>query len=474
MKKLELVFIPLIAPTHLTSTIQFAKLLIQHDQTISSITFLIILLPNQTDIDQATKSVSASEPRIRFIIVPPPTTNPLSQISSPISVEMLAHIFIESHKSQIEQAVTDLVSDDSRKVIGFVLDMFCTSMIDVANKFNLPSYIMFTSNICFLGFLLHVHTRHTQLGVEFNKSDPDSVISTYRNPVPVDVLPNPVFEKIGGGYDAFVYHGTRFKETKGFIVNSFVELEPYAFNSISTPIPVYPVGPLLDHKKVNRTNGSNEVINWLDKQPPKSVIFLCFGSMGCFSEPQLEQMAIALEKSNQRFLWSVRKPPPDGVHVAPTDYTNVETVLPDGFLERVKERGMVCGWAPQVEVLAHGATKGFVTHCGWNSILEGLWHGVPMATWPLSAEQQLNAFLLVKELGLGVDLCMTYRSGGSGSELVMAGQIEKAINWLMDDENPVRNRVKEISEKSRKALKNGGSSFIALQKLAEDMLQNID
>ncbi|KAI3765330.1 hypothetical protein L2E82_15360 [Cichorium intybus] len=117
------------------------------------------------------------------------------------------------------------------------------------------------------------------------------------------------------------------------------------------------------------STGSIEIKNWLDKQPSKSVLFLCFGSRGTFKQPQAEQIAIALEKSGHRFLWSIRQPPKHKFE-APTDYTSYENVLPDGFLARVKERGMVCGWVPQVEVLAHAAIKGFVNHCGWNSILD--------------------------------------------------------------------------------------------------------
>ncbi|GJZ93639.1 UDP-glycosyltransferase 71K1-like protein [Tanacetum coccineum] len=422
MTKFELVFIPLLASSHLTSAIEFAKRLVDQDETLS-ITFLMILLPNQTDLDPKTKSVAASYTRIRFIIIPPTIACML---------------------------------------VGFVLDMFCTSMIDIANKCMVPSYIIFTSNAAFLGFLCHLPVRHEKLGgVEFYPSDPDSVIPSFEHPVPTNVLPGAVLDKTGGGYEAFLYHGTRIQECKGVIVNSFVELEPYAFDSVRGSPTVYAVGPLLEDKKGCNSTGWIGIKNWLDNQPLKS------GA----GEPQLEQMAIALERSGHRFLWSIRKPPPKDTLEAPTEYTNLEDALPDEFIERVKERGMVCGWAPQVEVLAHGAIKGFVSHCGWNSILESLVYGVPIATWPLAAEQQLNAFGLVRELGLAVELSLSYRS--NGSELVMADQIEKAICSLMDDENPVRETVKKISDKSRKVLENGGSSVVTLGKFVDDLLQNI-
>ncbi|KAL7598037.1 hypothetical protein Lser_V15G25434 [Lactuca serriola] len=469
MKKLELVFIPIPGYGHLKSAIELAKRLVDRDERLS-ITVLVISNPAQTDIDSYTKSSAASNARIKYTTIHP--TDPLPQgpqpsSSSPISLEKLATLFIESHKSQVEQAVRELVSDDSTHLLGFVLDMFCSCMIDVANKFKVPSYIFFTSNTAFLGFLLHLPIRHNQVGFSFNPSDPDSLIPSYQNHVPVNVLPGAVFDKTGGGYETFLYLGTKFQECKGFIVNSYVELEPYAVNSMVAQPSVYPVGPLLDH---NKSTGSIEIKNWLDKQPSKSVLFLCFGSMGSFKQPQIEQIAIALERSGHRFLWSIRQPSP-AMHGAPSGYTSYEKVMPDGFFGRVKERGMVCGWAPQIEVLAHGAVKGFVSHCGWNSILESMWCGVPIATWPLNAEQQLNAFLVVRELGLAVELSLTYRS--SGTELVMADQIERAIDCLMDDTNPVRERVEKISQKSRKALINGGSSFVTLGKLVDDMLQNI-
>lgn len=98
---------------------------------------------------------------------------------------------------------------------------------------------------------------------------------------------------------------------------------------------------------------------------------------------------------------------------------------------------MICdGWAPQVEILAHSAMGGFVSHSGWNSILESLCYGVPIANWPIYAEQQMNAFLMVREYGLAVELRLDYRN------LVMADEIETTVRRVKENESDLRKKVK--------------------------------
>lgn len=254
-----------------------------------------------------------------------------------------------------------------------------------------------------------------------------------------------------GGYLSLLEHARRFKEVEGIIINSFEELETHAFKSlmecsISTP-PIYPVGPLVSLKgqkilQIDKAE-NNEILGWLDQQPPSSVVFLCFGSLGSFDEPQLSEIACGPERSEFRFLWSVRKAPAKGEFEAPREYTNLdlEGILPDGFLERTKKKGRICGCAPQADALAHEAVGGFVSDCGWNSILESLWNGVPVATWPIYSEQQMNAFQMVKDLELGVELKLDYRM--SKGKLVMADEIERAARCVMDGESEVRLRVRK-------------------------------
>jgi len=197
--------------------------------------------------------------------------------------------------------------------------------------------------------------------------------------------------------------------------------------------------------------------------------------MGGFREGQAKEIAIALERSGHRFVWSLRRAQPKGSIGPPEEFTNLEEILPEGFLERTAEIGKIVGWAPQSAILANPAIGGFVSHCGWNSTLESLWFGVPMATWPLYAEQQVNAFEMVEELGLAVEVRNSFRGDfmAADDELMTAEEIERGIRCLMEQDSDVRSRVKEMSEKSHVALMDGGSSHVALLKFIQDVAKNI-
>lgn len=107
-------------------------------------------------------------------------------------------------------------------------------------------------------------------------------------------------------------------------------------------------------------------------------------------------------------------------------------------------------------VLSHSSVGGFVSNCGWNSTLESIWCGVPMAVWPLYAEQQTNAFQLVVEVGMAAEIRMDYRNnrkgggggGGGGEMFVTTEEIECGIRKVMSDAE-IRKKAKEMKEKSR-------------------------
>ncbi|KAG5255098.1 anthocyanidin O-glucosyltransferase [Salix suchowensis] len=431
MKKAELVFIPTPGISHLVSTVEVAKQLVDRDERLSII-FLIMKLRSDPKVD-------------RFID------------SRPIIKEEVSRLVSRSESIP-----------GSPTLAGFVLDMFCTSMIDVANEFGAPSYIFLTSSAASLGLQFYVQALHDEHKVdptEFKGSDTELL------------LPSSMLSK--EGLPILIIPARRFRETKGIMVNTFEELESHAINSFSngnTP-PVYPVGPLLNlNRDGDRDVESDKfkgIRQWLDDQPPSSVVYLSFGSRGSFGVDQVKEIACGLEQSGHRFLWSLRQPPPKGKNEPPSDYANPRDVLPEGFLDRTANSGKVIGWAPQVDILGHPSVGGFVSHCGWNSILESVWFGVPIATWPLFAEQQFNAFQMIVEMGLGVEIKMDYRkefNSDGNDDIVGAGEIERGVRCLMELDNEKRERLKEMSGKSRKALESGGTSSTWLGRFIQDVV----
>jgi hypothetical protein len=476
MKKAEVVFIPSPGVGHLVSTLEFAKLLIKRDNRLR-ITVLVIKFPHTTEVDVYTKSLPVTD-SLHVINLPECTIPPNTPLSSAMNA------LLEAQKPNVKQAVSNITTVAENGVLSaFVVDMFCTTMIDIAKEFSVPGLIFFTSGIASLGLMLHVHTLFERDNVDSTQllQQTELSIPSFANLFPINLLPSFMLRKEWESF--FMNYAGGLKKADGIIVNSFEELESHAVHSFSShpdlpDFPIYPVGPLLNPEpKTKGTVDSDDIIKWLDDQPPSSVVFLCFGSRGSFDEDQVKEIAFAIENSGVRFVWSLRKPPPKGTLNTPSDYplSDLDSLLPEGFLDRTAKIGKVIGWAPQAQILAHPATGGFVSHCGWNSTLESIYFGVPVATWPISAEQQSNAFELVRELKMGVEIALDYRVeiGGGANYLLTADKIEKGIRSVLDKDGEVRNKVKEMSEKSRKTLVEGGSSYTYLGCLIDYIINKV-
>ncbi|AEC08298.1 UDP-glucosyl transferase 71D1 [Arabidopsis thaliana] len=463
MRNVELIFIPTPTVGHLVPFLEFARRLIEQDDRIR-ITILLMKLQGQSHLDTYVKSIASSQPFVRFIDVPELEEKPT--LGSTQSVEAYVYDVIERNIPLVRNIVMDILTSlalDGVKVKGLVVDFFCLPMIDVAKDISLPFYVFLTTNSGFLAMMQYLADRHSRDTSVFVRNSEEMLsIPGFVNPVPANVLPSALF--VEDGYDAYVKLAILFTKANGILVNSSFDIEPYSVNHFlqeQNYPSVYAVGPIFDlkaqpHPEQDLTR-RDELMKWLDDQPEASVVFLCFGSMARLRGSLVKEIAHGLELCQYRFLWSLRKE-----EVTKDD-------LPEGFLDRVDGRGMICGWSPQVEILAHKAVGGFVSHCGWNSIVESLWFGVPIVTWPMYAEQQLNAFLMVKELKLAVELKLDYRV--HSDEIVNANEIETAIRYVMDtDNNVVRKRVMDISQMIQRATKNGGSSFAAIEKFIYDVI----
>ncbi|CAN8268827.1 unnamed protein product [Cochlearia groenlandica] len=370
MMKSNLVFIPYPGIGHLRSAVEMAKLLVEQETTLS---VSLLILPFVSHDEAAASAYvashfAASTDRLNYELI----TNKDQPNDEPVRVDM----HVENQISKVRQAVAKLVHDKSTRVAGFVVDMFC------ANDLNVPTYLFYTSNAGALALGFHVqklydeNKYHVITESDIENSEAELVVPFFTRPYPVKCLPSGLASEVW--FQIFVNQARRFRETKGILVNTVAELEPYALESLlrcgDTPR-VYPVGPLLHVEKqahASMDEKESEILEWLDEQPAKSVVFLCFGSLGSFSEEQAREIALALERSGHSFVWSLRRASSDTLKENPKQYTNLEEVLPEGFLHRTMDRGRMIGWALQIAVLEKPAIGGFVTHCGWNSTLESL------------------------------------------------------------------------------------------------------
>lgn len=211
-------------------------------------------------------------------------------------------------------------------------------------------------------------------------------------------------------------------------------------------LPVWPIGPVLPLVDNRSRVGKNPVISpelcisWLDSKPLNSVLYISFGSQSTISASQMMQLAKALEISGTNFIWVVR--PPLGFDI--NAEFKAEEWLPEGFAKRVAEqnRGLIVSkWAPQVEILSHESIAAFMSHCGWNSVLESLSCGVPLIGWPLYGEQFYNVKLLEQKAD---QVCVEVARGTQFD--VRCEDIVHVIEMIMRGDG----RGKKMREKARK------------------------
>jgi len=275
-------------------------------------------------------------------------------------------------------------------------------------------------------------------------------------------------------YAHLIEAGRRYRAADGFLVNTFHEMEPGNAEVLEqaaeqgTFPPAYPVGPLI--RPSSDEDAVSPCIEWLDRQPTGSVVYVSFGSAGSLSVEQTAELAAGLEDSGHRFLWVVLMPSLDGIDSATgaihgNDKDDPLAWLPEGFVERTSGRGLaVAAWAPQVRVLSHQATAAFVSHCGWNSTLESVASGVPMVAWPLYAEQGANAAVLSESVGVAL------RPRAARADGLMAWEeIAAAVREVMGGEEKgraVRRRAGDLQRAAARACAPGGSSWQVLEEVA--------
>ncbi|KAL9303533.1 hypothetical protein ACSQ67_020796 [Phaseolus vulgaris] len=403
-KTTHIAVIPGLGFTHLGPILHFSKQLV-HLHPHFHVTCIV---PSLGSLPPASKAILQTlPPNINPILLPPINLNDQPQ-GTPLGLQI--HLAMTRSMESIHHTLKSITS--KTPLVAMVIDSFAYEALDFARELNILCYIYFPCSLTTLSTYFYLP-----------KLDEETIIFLEMERGPIRAL-----EEEGRGHP-----------------------------------PVHPVGPIVQTGAASTTG--LECLTWLDKQQDGSVLFVSFGSGGTLSQEQMNELAYGLELSNHKFLWVVRAPNDDvnAAYLGEQKHEDPLEFLPRGFLKRTRERGMIVPlWAPQIEILGHGSVGGFLSHCGWNSTLESVVHGVPLITWPLYAEQKMNAVVLSEGLKVGV------RPRESEKGLVEREEVVEMIKCVMEGKKggEMRKRMKALKEAAANTLKEHGSSTETLSQLA--------
>ncbi|XVF01335.1 hypothetical protein REPUB_Repub04eG0078900 [Reevesia pubescens] len=259
------------------------------------------------------------------------------------------------------------------------------------------------------------------------------------------------------------------KRHKWVLANSFLELEKEVIESMAELCPIRTIGPLVPPSLLGEDQcldagiemwkPDETSLEWLNNQPPASVIYVSFGSLAVLSVKLMEAIATALKNSKHLFLWVVKPP-----EVSSADGAGE---LPLGFKQETKNQGLIVPWSPQTKVLAHPSTACFITHCGWNSLLESLVAGVPVIAYPQWSDQPTNAKLIVDVLKVGLRLKPADPEGVISNEEI-EGCIKQILSGPKSEE--FKKNAAILKQAAREAVVSGGSSDRHIQLLVDEIV----
>ncbi|KAJ6347174.1 hypothetical protein OIU76_003799 [Salix suchowensis] len=474
-RQLHIFFFPFLAHGHMIPSVDMAKLFASRGVKTTIIT-TPLNVPFFSKTIQKTKD-SGFDIDIQTIEFP------AAEAGLPEGCEN-TDAFITNEMTKKLIVATTLLQEPFEKVLQerhpdcVVADMFFPWATDAAAKFGIPRLVFHgISNFALCaGECVRLYEPHKQVSSDSEPfvvpNLPGDIIKLTRKQLPASVR-----EDVENDFTKLV-KASKESELRSFgvVVNSFYELEPAYADHYRKVLGrrAWNVGPVsLCNRDIEDKSGRgkeasidhHECLKWLDSKKLNSVVYICFGSLTNFTASQLKEIATGLEASGLQFIWVVRR--------NKNSEEDKEDWLPEGFEERMEGKGLIIrGWAPQVLILDHEATGAFVTHCGWNSTLEGITAGKPMITWPLFGEQFYNEKLVIDVLKTGVAVGAKEWAGMHGDHVTLKSEaIEKAINRIMVgvEADEKRSRARKLGETARKAVEKGGSSFSDVNSLIEEL-----
>ncbi|KAJ7953972.1 UDP-glycosyltransferase [Quillaja saponaria] len=431
-----------------------------HQLALSGLSITVLVTPKNLP---TLNSLLSIHPLIQTLVLPFPSHPKLpAGVENVREVGSFGNIPIINALSKLQDPIIQWFTSHPSPPVAIISDFFLGWTSKIANQLGIPRFAFYSSGAFLASVLNHswqnMKTVRSKAIVDF--SDLPGVPSFKNEHLPSTIRlyreSDPDWEFVKDSSIANIFGW-------GCVFNSFEALEDPYLDYLTRTLGhqrVYGVGPLslIGTQMVapNPHPGSINVLTWLDGCPDGSVLYVCFGSQKLLNREQMEGLANGLERSGIRFVWVVK---------TGTAQEEAE-VIPDGFEDRVSGHGLVIkGWVQQVLILGHRAVGGFLSHCGWNSVLEGIVGGAMIIGWPMEADQFVNARLLVEDLGVAVRVC---EGGETVPDSIKLGY---EIAQAMSEKSPQKVRAKKLRDEAIAAVNYGGSSSRALNGLVKELVQ---
>ncbi|RDX85078.1 UDP-glycosyltransferase 708D1, partial [Mucuna pruriens] len=465
----HLVFLPSAGMGHLTPCLRTAALFLRHGCKVTLITPKpTVSLAESNLISRFCSSFPHQVTQLDLNLIPlDPTT---------VNTDDPFFLQFETIRRSLH-LVAPILSSLSTPLSAFIYDVSLISpLLPITQNLSCPSYIHFTSSARMFSFFAHFSVlaasnqgqQHHSSFIGDAVQIPGIASPIPRSSVPPLLLqPNNVFQRI------FTEDSAKLSRLNGVFINSFEEIEGEALAALNEGKvvkglpPVHCVGPLMacEFEEVDQGQGGSmsSILKWLDAKADGSVIYVCLGSRTETRRGQIKDMALGLVESGYSFLWVVKLKVVDR-----DEEEDLEDVLGSELMSKVKEKGVVVKeFVDQIEILGHPAVGGFVSHGGWNSVMETVWEGVPIMTWPQHGDQKIVSEV-VRTSGVGI---WPEEWGWGTQDVVKGKEIANRIKEMMSNES-LRVKARELKEAARKAAGVGGSCELIVKRQIEEWKRN--
>ncbi|XWS54738.1 hypothetical protein CRYUN_Cryun10bG0114700 [Craigia yunnanensis] len=384
-------------------------------------------------------------------------------------------VHLEQYLPQLELVAKEEIPRMIRKyaeqncpVTCFINNPFIPWATDVAESLGIPSAMLWVQSCACFAAYYHYHHGLVPFPSE---SDPEIDVQLPSMPllkydeVPSFLHPSTPFSVLRS---AILGQFKNLEKPFCVLMDTFQELEPEIVEYMSKFCPIKTVGPLFKNPKAPNSTvrcdimKADDCIEWLDSKPASSVIYISFGTIVQLKQEQVDEIAHALLNTGISFLW-VMKPPPK-------EFGLPIHTLPEGFLEKIGDKGKIVKWSPQEKVLTHPSVSCFVSHCGWNSTMEALSSGMPIIAFPQWGDQVTDAVYLVDVFKTGVRMCR----GEAENRVIPREEVEKCL--LEATVGPKAAEMKKNALKwkaaAEAAVADGGSSDRNIQTFIDEVMKS--